>query len=302
MRTLSLKTTARITAATAAMLMVVGVHSPAASAVESSPAPSAAAPSPAVSSPSPASSSLPLCEDEDGPGPCRWDAAVQGNGVGRSYTVGADGSVRYDDGEVVAPSSASPAASASASSSASAGGQWVRSGRVSPLPAAGLPSCDSVGSWESCRGRSGEAYVVDGCGRVMVDADGVVWEPTVEAAAAMASECPATAAAGDASTTAASTAASATAGSHEDRAGLGGVRSPAASAVPDPESVPSSSSSAETVAAPSAAAAGSGLARTGLAVDHVVGLVAALGLAGWVLLGWARESGRRVGRHGASSR
>lgn len=34
--------------------------------------------------------SLPACENEDGPGPCVWDAGTEGNGVGSSFYIGAD--------------------------------------------------------------------------------------------------------------------------------------------------------------------------------------------------------------------
>lgn len=36
------------------------------------------------------------CATEDAPGPCRWDADVQGNGTGQSFTVHPDGTVEYD--------------------------------------------------------------------------------------------------------------------------------------------------------------------------------------------------------------
>lgn len=42
--------------------------------------------------------SLPSCTSDDGSGPlpCHWDAAVQGNGIGRSFTVATDGTTTYD--------------------------------------------------------------------------------------------------------------------------------------------------------------------------------------------------------------
>lgn len=40
-------------------------------------------------------SGLPVCAEEDSAGPCAWDAWSVGNGVGRSFTVSADGIVTY---------------------------------------------------------------------------------------------------------------------------------------------------------------------------------------------------------------
>jgi len=37
------------------------------------------------------------CATEDSPGPCYWDADVQGNGEGRSFLVEKDGTVTYLD-------------------------------------------------------------------------------------------------------------------------------------------------------------------------------------------------------------
>lgn len=37
----------------------------------------------------------PPCATEDAPGPCYWDAQVQGNGEGRSFLVHANGTVQY---------------------------------------------------------------------------------------------------------------------------------------------------------------------------------------------------------------
>lgn len=49
-----------------------------------------------------ASPTLSACPTEDAPGPCRWDATVQGNGAGQSFTVTTepDGTTvyTYDDG------------------------------------------------------------------------------------------------------------------------------------------------------------------------------------------------------------
>lgn len=41
------------------------------------------------------SQSVPACLEEDSPGPCFWDAQSRGNHRGRSFYVGADGSVTY---------------------------------------------------------------------------------------------------------------------------------------------------------------------------------------------------------------
>ena len=35
------------------------------------------------------------CATEDAAGPCVWDAAIQGNGVGRSFWVDSSGDVHY---------------------------------------------------------------------------------------------------------------------------------------------------------------------------------------------------------------
>lgn len=44
------------------------------------------------------STTLPPCTSDDGSGPlpCHWDAAVQGNGIGHSFTMSADGTVAYE--------------------------------------------------------------------------------------------------------------------------------------------------------------------------------------------------------------
>lgn len=44
-----------------------------------------------------AAAGIPDCETEDAPGPCRWDAAAAGDGVGSSFTVLESGAVLYDD-------------------------------------------------------------------------------------------------------------------------------------------------------------------------------------------------------------
>jgi hypothetical protein len=38
---------------------------------------------------------LPACATEDATGPCFWDASVDGNGAGQSFTVDATGIVTY---------------------------------------------------------------------------------------------------------------------------------------------------------------------------------------------------------------
>lgn len=35
------------------------------------------------------------CEQEDGPGPCFWDASTAGNGVGHSFWIGCDQAFHY---------------------------------------------------------------------------------------------------------------------------------------------------------------------------------------------------------------
>lgn len=37
------------------------------------------------------------CVTEDAPGPCRWDASTQGNGMGESFWVDAEQRVHYSD-------------------------------------------------------------------------------------------------------------------------------------------------------------------------------------------------------------
>lgn len=39
------------------------------------------------------------CPTEDAPGPCYWNAAINGNGEGRSFTVDATQHVTYWDGK-----------------------------------------------------------------------------------------------------------------------------------------------------------------------------------------------------------
>ena len=39
---------------------------------------------------------IPPCVEEDSAGPCRWDAAERGNGLGLSFTVDAEQHVHYD--------------------------------------------------------------------------------------------------------------------------------------------------------------------------------------------------------------
>jgi hypothetical protein len=43
------------------------------------------------------------CANEDGPGPCYWDATTRGNGYGLSYWIDERGNYLYDDGRVVEP-------------------------------------------------------------------------------------------------------------------------------------------------------------------------------------------------------
>lgn len=38
---------------------------------------------------------LPPCREEDGPSPCRWDAARMGNGVGHSFYLDRDACIHY---------------------------------------------------------------------------------------------------------------------------------------------------------------------------------------------------------------
>lgn len=40
--------------------------------------------------PAPEWQSLPACANEDGPGPCLWDAQSEGNEVGQSFYIGTD--------------------------------------------------------------------------------------------------------------------------------------------------------------------------------------------------------------------
>jgi hypothetical protein len=65
-------------------------------------APTKAAPKPVVkpkpkatTKPSPKPTALPPCANEDGPGPCFWDAGTMGNGHGDSFTIDANGVIHY---------------------------------------------------------------------------------------------------------------------------------------------------------------------------------------------------------------
>jgi hypothetical protein len=53
--------------------------------------------SPGVAVPATYVDTLPACENEDGPGPCKWYAEQAGNGVGHSFWIGPDACMHYFD-------------------------------------------------------------------------------------------------------------------------------------------------------------------------------------------------------------
>lgn len=166
--------------------------------------PMATTPAPSTATPSPVSGEYPPCESEDADGPCRWDAKTAGNGQGRSFTVEADGTVRYDDGETVAPENGGggpavqddwrpsyPGESRTHIGYVDAGPAHVWEGPTDGTGEAGidsrwhdqygypkrevLPSCDRVGSNESCAAPGYRILVSADCGRMIVDDDGHQW-------------------------------------------------------------------------------------------------------------------------------
>lgn len=52
---------------------------------------------PAITTPITAATArkLPRCANEDGPSPCRWDAARMGNGIGHSFYLDRDACIHY---------------------------------------------------------------------------------------------------------------------------------------------------------------------------------------------------------------
>lgn len=180
-------------------------------AAEELPAPAAASappvastPAPLTATPSPVSASYPPCESEDSDGPCRWDANKMGNGKGRSFTVEADGTVRYDDGETVAPENGGGGAAAQDDWRPSYPGEsrthigYVDAGPAhvweGPTDGSGeagidsrwhdqwgypkrevLPDCSRVGSNESCAAPGYRILVSADCSRMIVDDDGHQW-------------------------------------------------------------------------------------------------------------------------------
>lgn len=265
------------------------------------PAPVADTPAPVAEPPAPpAPAPLPPCEDEDGPGPCRWDAAARGNGVGRSYTIDPNGTVWYDD---AAPSPVPG---------------YVYSGEAhfwgGPTDGTGeagidsryhdrwgfpkrevLPSCSEVGSNETCAADGYRILVWEDCSRMIVTDDGAQyvperWTRPGECVGAVTHQWP------DDEVTGAGRD-DVQRDEHEDRAGLfgarddaatgdaasstvsavGGEHSPAVSAVPDVTASPTAP--AETVTAPAGE-----LARTGLDAATGFGMVIILMMGGVILI------------------
>ena len=165
--------------------------------------PAASTPAPPTVTPSPVSAAYPPCESEDSDGPCRWDASKSGNGKGRSFTVEADGTVKYDDGETVAPENGGggpaaddwrpsyPGESRTHIGYVDAGPAHVWEGPTDGTGEAGidsrwhdqwgypkrevLPDCSRVGSNESCAAPGYRILVSADCSRMIVDDDGHQW-------------------------------------------------------------------------------------------------------------------------------
>ena len=169
----------------------------------------------------------PACEDEGQEyGPCLWDASASGNGSGDSFLVEEDGSVTYlrradgtasatpvkkhkkekkqEDSEPAAPAPSEPPA-------ARAYPGWVWTGKTAPVTTPGLPACADVYGQETCI-RQGYTLVVDqsACTQTIITDQGDEYVPGPAVAQALSDSCQAH---------------KPDSRSHEDRAGLSGVRS-----------------------------------------------------------------------------
>lgn len=309
--------------------------------MSSTPTPSPVAPSSEPVATAPATpDALPECEMEDGPYPCHWDASKSGNGKGRSYTIDPNGTTFYDD----APKSP-------AQGYEYAGEAHIWEGPTDGTGEAGidskwhdeygfpkrenLPSCDRVGSQESCAGPGYRILVGADCSRMIVDDSGAQYLPTPGTEqgikTATGGECHAithqwpdddTQGAGKDQKSAKDTKATKSARGerskkqHEDKAGLLGGSSKASEgsasaakastkgagakgAVSDDEAS-DDATQGEVVAAPATTSGpGGSLAQTGVPMDFDfwVGLAAIAMFAGWLIVTRNRP-GRRIGRHG----
>lgn len=291
--------------------------------------PMASTPATSTVDPSPVSASYPPCESEDSEGPCRWDAKTMGNGTGKSFTVEADGTVKYDDGETVAPENGGggpvaqddwrpsyPGESRTHIGYVDAGPAHVWTGPTDGTGEAGidsrwhdqwgypkrevLPSCDRVGSNESCAAPGYRILVAADCSRMIVDDDGHQWvqrkpmtcEPGVNPVTHQWPDEDGSTATPSAplSKSHKEKAAKKSSKSYSDDAGLTGARdgqSPAATAADDsavPDETPAATAApSESVSSPSPAAGGS-LAHTGIDAATVLGIVVALIGGGVVIL------------------
>lgn len=234
---------------------------PSPTAAESSPVSEVPAPEVAAASDAPASSvgkqGLPDCEFEDGPGPCRWDAARMGNGQGGSYTIDPNNTVFYDDAKPAPVPGYSYAGQAHVwegptDGSGEAGIDAKYHDEYGFPKRSVLPDCSRVGSNESCAGPGYRILVGQDCSRLVVADDGsqyVADRGPSECVNPVTHQWP-----DDASTTPAPSAKS-----HEDKAGLGGSRSKA----------PASSKPAKTPKASSGASSSPATASPATVVEDV---------------------------------
>lgn len=220
-------------------------------------------------------SETPACESEDqGFGPCLWDARSMGDGAGRSFIVEEDGSVSYlrwrDGRETAFPG-------------------WLWVGTVEAADVAGLPACADVHGSVTCERDGRYVLTVDSraCTQTITTVTGERYIPGPNVAKALSDQCDRPEVVG-----------------HENRAGLNGARSsvsmevvhsPAVSAaVDEPVDNPSSSSRDRVV----------GLVDSGVkdSYDREILVVAAVvTLGGLALAVWAerRATRRRVGCFGS---
>lgn len=235
---------------------------------------------PSVETTPPVSATTPPCEDEDSPGPCRWDAHTMGNGQGESFTVDADGRVTYD-----APTAPAEPWSVTNPWAPVSGYHYTGDARVIGggvgVDAYGLPrhedlpACDTVGTDVSCVSADGYRIIVwEDCSRMIINDIGQEFEPD-----AQVTECSTP----DGSDTMSASTAE-------------GEHSPAASATVAPAADEHAvqdgpvASPTELPAAPAAPAAPSGeLAHTGLDIDYMLVIMCSLAIVGWVVLDEARR-------------
>lgn len=219
-------------------------------------------------------SETPACESEDqGFGPCLWDARTMGNGQGRSFILEEDGSVSYlrwrDGRELAFPG-------------------WLWVGSVEPASTDGLPSCADVHGEVTC-GRDGR-YVLSvdsrACTQVITTTDGERYIPGPAVAKALSDQCAPKASSG-----------------HQNQAGLTGARSSGSMGVVHSASPNAAVNSVVDKPSPPSRDAVVGPVGSGVKGNYdqeiaaVFGGLTLLGLTGGVW--WQRRrDGRRVGRHG----